>query len=189
VDQGLADAFGLQTPQGAAITSVERGSPAESAGIQTGDVVLQVNGKPVVTAGDLAAVVGMLPPGEQVKLEVWRNGNISQMPATLGGMDKLADAGAKGTAVNAGPRLGLTVRPVEPNGSGGDASKDGVVVQQSSGAAAAAGVRPGDIVLSVNGSKVGSVEDIRKVLKEADKSVALLVQRGEARIFVPVPLG
>ena len=188
VDQALAGAFGLQTPEGAAITSVENGSPAESAGLQVGDVVRKVNGKQVVTAADLAAVVGMLPPGEKVTLEVWRDGNISQLPATLGGMDKLADAGATGSAVNAGPRLGLTVRPIQPKDGAGASKEGGLVVQQSSGAAAAAGVRPGDILRSVNGSKVGSVEDIRKALKEADKSVALLVQRGDARIFVPVPL-
>lgn len=189
VDQALADAFGLKTPAGAAITSVASDGPAESAGMKVGDVVRKVNDKPIVTAADLAAVVGMLPPGEKVSLEVWRDGQVSRIAATLGGMDKLADAAGKEDAVDTGPKLGLMVRPTEPKDGGASSQRDGLVVQESSGAAAAAGVRPGDVLLSVNGSSVGSADDVKQALQGAGKSVALLVQRGEARIFVPVPLG
>ncbi len=189
VDQALADAFGLKTPEGAAITSVADGGPAENAGLKTGDVVRKVNDKPVVTAADLAAIVGMLPPGEKVTLEVWRDGKVSQISASLGAMDKVAEAGAKGKGVETGPKLGLTVGPLEPKSGTSASSKDGVLVHESTGAAAAAGVRPGDLLLSVDGSKVKSAEDVKNALKDAGKSVALLVQRGEARIFVPVPLG
>jgi serine protease Do len=189
VDQALADAFGLDTPAGAAITSVADGGPAQSAGLQTGDVVRKVNDTPVVTAGDLAAIVGMLPPGEKVTLEVWRDGKVSQISATLAAMDKVADAGSRDKGAETGPRLGLTVGPRQPGTGTGASSKEGVLVHESTGAAAAAGVRPGDVLIAVDGSKVKSAQDVKDALKEAGKSVALLVQRGEARIFVPVPLG
>ena len=104
-------------------------------------------------------------------------------------MDKVADAGAKGKGVGTGPKLGLTVGPLEPGAGTGASSQEGVLVHESTGAAAAAGVRPGDVLLSVDGSKVTSAEEVKNALKDAGKSVALLVQRGEARIFVPVPLG
>ena len=192
VDQALADAFGLETPEGAAITSVASDGPADSAGLKVGDVVRKVNDKPIVTAADLAAAVGMLPPGEKVTLEVWRDGKVSRIPATLGAMDTVASAAPAGrdNGADTGPKLGLTVSPVQAEaGAAGSSSKDGLVVQQSNGPAAQAGVRPGDVLLAVNGAKVGTVEDVRKALKEADKAVALLVQRGEARIFIPGPLG
>ncbi len=83
----------------------------------------------------------------------------------------------------------MTVGPLEPKSGTGASSKDGVLVHKSTGAAAAAGVRPGDVLLSVDGSKVKSAEDVKNALKDSGKSVALLVQRGEARLFVPVPLG
>ncbi len=190
VDQALADAFGLQTPEGAAITSVASGGPAESAGLKVGDVVRKVDDKPIVTAADLAGVVGMLPPGEKVTLEVWRDGKVSRIPATLGAMDKVASAASAGkdSPPNTGPRLGLTVSPVKPE-AGAGSSEGGLVVQESDGPAATAGVRTGDVLLSVNGAKVATAEDVKKALEDADKAVALLVQRGEARIFIPVPLG
>jgi serine protease Do len=190
VDQALADAFGLETPEGAAITSVAGGGPAESAGLKVGDVVRKVDDKPIVTAADLAGAVGMLPPGEKVTLEVWRDGKVSRIPATLGAMDKVASAASAGkdSAANTGPRLGLTVSPVKP-GAGAASSEGGLVVQESDGPAATAGVRTGDVLLSVNGAKVATAEEVKKALADAGKAVALLVQRGEARIFIPVPLG
>jgi len=131
----------------------------------------------------------MLPPGEKVTLEVWREGKVSQVSATLGAMDKVADAGSKAKGVETSPRLGLTVGPIEPKAGTGASANEGLLVHEATGAAAAAGVRPGDVLLSVDGSKVKKVEDVKNALKDAGKSVALLVQRGEARIFVPVPLG
>ena len=130
--------------------------------------------------------------GVTAKEEVWRDGKVSRIPATLGAMDTVASAAPAGrdNGADTGPKLGLTVSPVQAEaGAAGSSSKDGLVVQQSNGPAAQAGVRPGDVLLAVNGAKVGTVEDVRKALKEADKAVALLVQRGEARIFIPVPLG
>jgi serine protease Do len=188
VNQALADSFGLPRPEGALVAAVEPGSAAQKAGLQPGDVVHAVNGQRVVGSGDLPAYLAMLSPGEQAKLDVWRKGQSVQLSAKLGGTPpaKAASAAAEpGKA--AGGRLGLALRPGgavegQPGGSG-------LVVEEVSGPAAAAGVRRGDVIVSVNGAPATSVEAVRAATEKAGKSVALLVQRGEQRIFVPVQLG
>jgi serine protease Do len=88
----------------------------------------------------------------------------------------------------AGGRLGVTVRPLSPAERSSAQLEAGLVVEEVAGAAAEAGIQPGDVVLSANGRPVGDVEQLRSIVSAAKKRVALLVQRGEARIFVPVEL-
>jgi serine protease Do len=152
-------------------------------------VITQVDGKPIVASGDLPAMIGMAKPGQKVLIDVWRDGKPEQMTAQLGSLSdkgtKVADAGDTGK----GGKLGLSLRPLQP-GEKGEAKVDGgLVVEQASGAAARAGVQPGDVIVSVNGQPVKDVEQVRNIVAKADKSVALLVQRGGERIFVPVRVG
>jgi serine protease Do len=127
-------------------------------------------------------------PGEQVKLDVWRNGKAVNVNV------KLADAAERVTAAAAEQapsqaRLGLVLRPLQPNESGETGAAGGLVVAQSTGAAAVAGIRAGDVLVSVNGKPVSTVDDVRSLVAKADRSAALLIQRGGDRIFVPVHLG
>jgi serine protease Do len=172
------------------VASVENGSPADKAGLQPGDVIRKVNGQPIVSSGDLPAIIGMATPGEKVKLEVWRKGGATELTAQLGSADTKTAKAADGDKAQASQgRLGLALRPLAPEERRESGIDGGLVVQDASGAAARAGVEPGDVLLAVNGSPVKNVEQVRSAVAKADKSVALLIQRGDSKIFVPVRLG
>ena len=193
VNQKLADAFKLESPEGALVAGVEPGSAADKAGVKSGDVIRQIDGKKIVAAGDLSAMVGQSKPGTQVALEVWRQGKRETLTAQLG--DAAGKAGTQArsgddTAADKG-RLGLALRP-QQSGEGGEGSagsEKGLMVEQASGAAAAAGVKAGDRLLAINGQPVRSVEQLREVVAKAQKSVALLIERDGSKLFVPVPMG
>jgi serine protease Do len=142
----------------------------------------------VIAAGDLPANLGMRGPGEQVRLEVWREGKAVTLNARLGdAAERVADAAESAAPSQA--RLGLALRPLQP-GEGAQAKTDhGLVVEQSTGPAAIAGIRPGDVLMSVNGKPVSTVEEVRGLVAKSERSAALLIQRGGDRIFVPVHLG
>ena len=183
LDQSLADSFGLSSPTGALVSGVEPGGPAAKAGLEAGDVILAVNGQPVDTSNALPPLVADLAPGETAKLKVWRQGREREIKVQVGRQAQVATAKAGESTPAVGGRLGLSVRPVEV-GEG-----RGLYVEQAQGAAAKAGIRRGDVILAVNGEAVASVEALRAQIGKADKRVALLVQRGEMRLFVPVDLG
>ena len=187
VNQSLADSFGLKKPAGALVSSVEKESPAAKAGLEPGDVILAINGKDIAASGELPAIVSGMAPGESAKLQVWRNGNARQIDVKVGQFsdEKVASADQPEAAKG---RLGVVVRPLTPEEKRRtDAS--GVVVQDVAGAAAKAGIKAGDIVLSVNGERITGTEQLRDLVTKAGKRIAVLVERGESRIFIPVDLG
>jgi len=188
MNQALAESFGLERAQGALVSAVAPGSAAEGSGLEPGDVVLSFNGRAVRDSGALAAMVGESRPGDSVRLEVWRKGAKRDLAATLGTADddsaQRADAGqAEGQG-----RLGLAVRPLSPQERVAANVTAGLLVEGVTGAAARAGVAPGDIVLQAGGKPVTSVADLRAAARSG-KTVALLVQRGEQRLFVPLQAG
>ncbi|MEP6791810.1 MAG: Do family serine endopeptidase, partial [Ramlibacter sp.] len=189
VNQALADSFKLDSPEGALVSNVEKDSPAEKAGLQTGDVIRKVDGQRVVGAGDLPAAIGTASPGDTVKLEVWRKGEVHNLSATLAPIgDKAAKQASAADTVPQG-KLGLALRPLEPGELHEAGVRGGLLVQDVRGPAARAGVAEGDIVLAINGTPVTSVEQVSQVIAKSGKSVALLVKRGDDRIFVPINLG
>ncbi|NNG22508.1 Do family serine endopeptidase [Telluria aromaticivorans] len=191
VGQAFADSFRLESPEGALISSVERGGPAERAGLKSGDVIRRVNGTMIVSSGDLPSIIALARPGERVALDVWRDGKLVRVDATLG------DAAEKtrrpqeelAAAPDNSARLGLALRPLEPIERRQSGIASGLVIEETSGAAAIAGVEPGDVLISVNGRAVNSLDQVRDVVAKASKSVALLIQRGSDRIFIPVRIG
>jgi serine protease Do len=187
VDQALAESFGLDTPRGALVSSVERGGPADEAGLKEGDVILAFDGQPVDSAGQLPAAVAAARPGSKVELQVWREGASRNIEVQLG---EVTDGNKVATSTEAaeGGRLGVMVRPLSPAELSSAQVEAGLVVEEVAGAAAEAGIQPGDVVLSANGRPVGDVEQLRSIVATAKNHVALLVQRGNARIFVPVEL-
>jgi serine protease Do len=191
VGQGFADAFKLESPDGALVRTVERGSAADKAGLKSGDVIRKVNGQPVITGGDLTAIVSVAKPGEKVALDVWRDGKTVQLNATLANAnDKPEPADRDNLASNdSGAKLGLALRPLEPIEKRQSGIPSGLVIEDAGGAAEAAGVQPGDVLLAVNGKPVTSVAQVRDVVGKSSKSVALLIQRGDDRIFIPVRIG
>jgi serine protease Do len=191
VNQGFADSFKLDSPDGALVSNVERGSAAEKAGLKSGDVIRKVNGQPVITGGDLSALVAVAKPGEKVALDVWREGKIVQLNAVLGNASDKAPAADKDNLASAdgGAKLGLALRPLEPVERRQSGIMSGLVIEDAGGAAQAAGVQPGDVLLSVNGRPVSSVAQVRDMVGKSAKSVALLIQRGDDKIFIPVRIG
>ncbi|OEZ99618.1 DegQ family serine endoprotease [Duganella phyllosphaerae] len=191
VGQDIADSFKLATPEGALIANVERGGPAEKAGLKPGDVVRSMNGKKVVSSIDLPAMVGLIKPGSTVKLEVWRQGKLIALDAKLGNLtDKVAAVSATSDrAEQATSKLGLSLRPLDPNERRDSGIANGMLIEDAGGAAQSAGVQPGDVLLSVNGYAVTNIDQVRQVVNKSGKSVALLIQRGGDTIFIPVRLG
>ena len=188
VNQSLADSFGLKTPAGALISSVEPGSPAAKAGIEPGDVVLKVDDREIKRTLDLSGAVADLKPGSTAKLEVWRKGSARTLNVTAGEMKPAKTAAATPTDEESG-RLGLAVRELSAEELKGSDLKGGLLVENVSGPAARAGIRPGDVVLAANGTPLKGVDDLRAQVGKSKKNVALLVQRDDARIFIPVTLG
>jgi len=180
VSQSLAQSFGLDRPRGALVAQVEDGSPAAKAGLKPGDVLLSVNGRPIDRSAEVPPLVAAVKPGSKATLEVWRDGSSRKLDVTVGALkgDQVA-AAPRGEASADTGKLGLAVRP----------SDEGLVVENATGAAARAGIRAGDVVTAVNGKPVKSVNDLRAAAEKAKGTVALLVRRGDASIFVPVEVG
>ena len=188
VNQALADSFGLGKPMGALVSSVEKGSPAEKAGVEPGDVIVKLDGKEIADSAQLPGRVAEIKPGTTAKLEVVRKGTTKQLEVTVGELKdkKLA---AKSDAQQEPTRLGVAARPLDPEEQRQAGVKGGLIVENASGPAARAGIRPGDVILAVNGTPVETVDELQSLVSKADKRVAILVQRDESRIFVPVDLG
>ena len=191
VDQDFADSFKLDSPDGALVRNVERGSAADKAGLKSGDVIRKVNGQAIIAGGDLSAVVAVAKPGDRLTLDVWRDGKIVQLSATLASAnDKAAPPDRDNLASNDnGAKLGLALRPLDPMEKRQSGIPSGLVIEDAGGAAQMAGVQPGDVLLSVNGKAVNSVAQVRDVVGKSSKSVALLIQRGDDKIFIPVRIG
>jgi serine protease Do len=189
VNQTLAESFGMKKPDGALVSSIQRNSAAAKAGLKPGDVITEVNGEPIVRSGSLSSLIGMASPGEKVKLKVWRDKGSIDIDAKLGGADdKDTQAADKEPGDQAG-QLGLALRPLTRDERREVQSDGGLVIENVTGAAARAGVEPGDVLVAINGRPVSSVDQVKSVMSSKPKSVALLVERDGERIFVPVNLG
>jgi serine protease Do len=186
----LAQSFGLDRPRGALVSAVEDDSPAAKAGVKAGDVILAVNGSEVDRFGTLPTEIAKLRPGSKAELLVWRDGKqrtidvrVDEMPQK---QTRTADRREKADETE---RLGIAVRPLT-SAEKQQVETDGtLVVEQVSGAAALAGVQPGDIILGVNGKPVESVEQLRGAVKQKQSTVALLIERGNAQLFIPIRVG
>ncbi len=187
VNQSLADSFGLKKPAGALISSVDEDGAAAKAGLKAGDVILGYNGTDIGSSSRLPLLVADTAPGTTVKLEVMRNGETRHIDVTVG-----AAKGTKVASADVGShdhgRLGVVVRPLNPDEQK-QAGIGGVVVEDASGPAANAGIQPGDMILSLNGTPVSNPAQLKQLTAKAGKHVALLVQHDDARIFVPLDLG
>jgi serine protease Do len=186
VNQKLADSFGLPHARGALVSSVDDDGPAGKAGLKPGDVILKLNGDEIAQYSELPLRVADLKPGSRASVEVWRNGSPRTIGLTVGELAQTNALAASGSDQDGG-RLGVAVRPLsrEERRSVGSS---GLVVEDVSGAAERAGILPGDVLLSVNNTPIRSIQQLRAVVAKAGKSLALLVQRDNAKIFVPVDL-
>ena len=189
VNQAFADSFKLDKPEGALVSNVMKGSPGAQAGLEPGDVIRQVDGQEIVSSGDLPALIGQRAPGSKVTLEVWRQGKPVTLTARLGdASDKSTQVASSDQSVGKG-KLGLALRPLKPEEKREASVDSGLLIEDAAGPAASAGVQAGDVLLAINGTPVTSVSQVREVAAKSGKSVALLIQRGSDKIFVPVNVG
>ncbi len=188
IGQQLAQTFGLATPHGALISAVDPQSPSERAGLKPGDVITSVNGRPIDHSYDLPSVISQLPPGSEAHLGVWHDRKATEVTLKTVLLEDTPAQAARTGADDSG-RLGLAVRPLDPSEQQELHTRGRLVVEDVTGPALAAGLQAGDVVLGVNGSGVSTVAELKREIARAGHTVALLIQREDAQIYIPVDLG
>jgi len=186
----LAKSLGLKEKEGALVAQVFSGSPAEKAGIEAGDVIVEFHGKQIIESKDLPRIVASTPVGESVVVKVSRDGKVMDRQVKLGEMEE------KDVQVSKTPTshksLGITLQNVTPEIAKGLGLKkeSGVVVArvEPGSPAADAGIQRGDVIQEVNRKTVKDVEDfVQKVEKaKGQESILLLIQRGQNNLFAAV---
>ena len=197
VTKELAESFGLSKPAGALVNSVEKGAPADKAGIQAGDIILKFDGKTIGQSSDLPRLVGATKPESKSVLQVWRNGVTKDISVVIGEMpaEKIVLRGGK-RGKPAEPavanRLGLVLSELTQEQKKQVKLDHGLIVEEVRNGSARTDLRPGDIILSMISkgiqTEIKSVEQFNKLLGHLDKSstLTLLVRRGESQVFIIV---
>ncbi len=193
VSKELADSFGLPRAGGALVSSVEKGGPADKAGVQAGDIILKFDGKAVNASGDLPRIVGSTRPGAKVPVQVWRKGAGRELGLTVAEIteERMEARGGKRGAKPETPSnpLGLALSELTPLQRQELGITSGVVVEEVSGGGAHTELRPGDIILALIDkgvtTEVKSVKQLESLLSQFAKkaNVTLLVRRGSVQSF------
>jgi len=187
VNQALADSFRLLRPRGALVSQVEKGGPASDAGLKPGDVILAVDGHEIERSSELPAIIAGIKPGKQATLTVWRDKSERSMRVKVGELDDEPVVALRSPQDDSeAGKLGLAVRPLTGSERQELQTSGRLIVEDADGPAAIAGVEPGDVVIAVNGAQVATVGEFRTAVNASGGTVALLIQRGNAHIFVPV---
>jgi len=186
MDQALADAFKLAKPVGALVDDVERDGAAAHSGLQSGDVVLAIDGQSIEGAGHLAAVLGLAQPGDAVDLEVWHRGAPRTVHVRLDDASPIPVSMTPREPVIFNGRLGLALRPLGAEERRRSGIASGLLIAGVSPDAARAGLQPGDLLLGIDGEPVDTVAQASAAANASAKVVALLVQRGAAKVYVPL---
>jgi len=197
VSKELADSFGLPKPSGALVNQVEKGGPADKAGVETGDIILKYDGKPVNSSGDLPRMVGGTKPGTKAPLQVWRKGGPKDLTVAVGELpdERIAHndhGGNKGQRSEAvANRLGLVMSEASADQRQRLGLSSGLVVDDVRGAPRG-DVRPGDIVLAVTAkgqtTELKTVDQFNKLLASMDKTTTMTLQirRGDTNVFATI---
>jgi serine protease Do len=191
VTKELAESFGLPKASGALVNSVEKGGPAEKAGIQASDVILKFDNKEIGSSNELPRIVAATRPGAKVSVQVWRKGERKDLQVTVGETPEERTAKRQQSRKPSGEtlgKIGLTVLELTADQRRELNVSAGVLVESAEGSAARAGIRRGDVILAVGNTEVKSVEELNRLLGAGDKprTVALLVRRGEGSLYIPL---
>lgn len=196
VTKELAESFGLTKPQGAVVNAVERGGPADKAGVEPGDVILKFDGKPVANSGDLPRIVGSSKPGASVSMQVWRKGSMRDLKVVVGETPEEEPVTRNGKrprqVERAANRLGLVVSELSLEQQRELKINGGLLVEDVRGNVVRADLQPGDIILALiargESSEIRSVDQFNKLLAQFDKvaTITLLVKRGELQTFITI---
>lgn len=196
VNKDLAESFGLDKPAGALVAQVLENGPAAKGGLQVGDVILSMNGQPIVMSADLPHLVGSLKDGEKAKLEIIRNGKRQNLDVTIGALpeddaDIGMGAGADGSAERSSNRLGVSVADLSAEQKKSLELKGGVVIKEvQDGPAAMIGLRPGDVISHLNNQAIASAKQLTEIAKDLPKnrSVSMRVLRQGRASFITFKL-
>jgi serine protease Do len=193
VDRELAESFGLDKPSGALVSQVMGDSPAEQAGFMVGDVVVRFNGQEIGHSGQLPQIVGLLAPGTRAEAEVIRNGKsktlkviVGELPEDLNNPLDPATPGKTGTST-----LGLKVEPLSAEELATLGVPQGVlVVEVSDGPAARAGIRRGDVLVSLDNRPVANPKALKELVEDLDDKavVPVLIHRDGGPRFLALRL-
>ena len=188
VNKDLAESFGLDRAAGALVVQVVDGSPAESSGLVSGDIIVKVNGKDVQLSSDLPHLIGRLRAGDTAKLSVVRAGKRKTIDVEIGALPESDDIQLSSNTPpveRKSNRLGLFVSDIPA----GKSNEQGVVVTDvNRGPASMSGVVRGDVITMINGQRISSVADFERVVKDlpSNRSVPMrIVRRGQAS-FIPL---
>ncbi len=190
VTKELAEQFGLEEPMGALVSDVVQDGPADKAGIERGDIIVEFDGQTIRKMNQLPRIVASHAPGSTVEVVVLRKGDRKTFRVTLGELKEETLAGR----ARIEEELGLTVQEVTPElrkHLGLDVEKGLVVSGVERGSPAyQAGIRRGDVIIEVNQREVEDLDDYRKALEQSKgkESVLFLVKRGAGTLYVVVPL-
>jgi serine protease Do len=191
ITKDLAESFGMKNTNGALVASVEKNGPADKGGLEAGDVITKFDGKTITTSADLPRAVGATKPGKMAAVEVIRKGSVKTLNMGVGEMaSETAEAAQniKPAPKAEANKIGLTLKELSPQQKKKLNGKNGLLVIDSVGASAQAGIRRGDVVLGLNNSESQSVELFNKQINGIviGKTIAVLVLRGENTLYVPI---
>ena len=183
----MAESIGLGKPQGALVRGVESGAPAEKAGIEAGDIITKFDGKLIEKSSDLPRLVGNVKPGTKAVVTVFRRGTSKDLSVVIAEVEpekpvrKTSAPEPKAPAAGPAQVLGLAVSELSEVQKKELKIKGGVKVDAAEGVAARAGLREGDVIMSVANVEINTVKDFEAALAKADKTKAInvLFRRGE----------
>ncbi|MDD2810943.1 DegQ family serine endoprotease [Rhodoferax sp.] len=189
VSKDVAESLGLGKPHGALVRGVEKGAPADKAGVEAGDIIVKFDGKPVEKSSDLPRMVGATKPGTKSTLTVFRRGSNKDLTVVIAEIEpeksvaKAEDKPSKSQEANQAQAqaLGLMVSDLSDAAKKQLGIKGGVQVDAAADVAARAGLREGDVILSVANVAVGSVNELESILArlKSVKAINVLFRRGE----------
>lgn len=196
VSRDLAESFGLPKPSGALVVNVLPDSPAQSAGLREGDVILRFNGNEIARSSELPHQVGRIPPGEKAEVEVMRDGRLQVISVTIGLLpddDQLAESqrGSGSSEPSAETALGITVMPLTQEQRDRWGLNSGILVSQvNDGPGAQAGLVNGDVITMLNGERIETIDQFYQLVAELpdDRAVPMRIVRRGSAMFIPLRL-
>jgi serine protease Do len=199
VSKEAADAFGLSKTGGALVNSVEKGGPADKAGVESGDIILKVDGRAVNTSSELPRIITQIKPGTRIPVQVWRKGATRDLTITVAELKedetpKVARKSAPSKDKAKPNKMGLALSDLTDEQKKELEIKNGVLIEDISGSVRG-NIQPGDVILVVinKGTTIDakSADQVNALIAKLDKGAAItfLLRRGDQQFYSSVKVG
>ncbi len=188
LNQDLAKSFGMKDANGALVASVEKGGPADQAGIRPGDVIIGFNGKAVESSTELPALVGATKPGTKASVKIWRDGSEQDISMTVGELSSSVSPAVESPQRLSIDRIGLGLKNLGADQKSAAGVDHGILIVKVRGAFMQSQLAEGDIILAMNHTDITSVDQFNDLLSRIPRgqTVALLIRRGSSSIYIPI---